>query len=215
MHDSLMNEFVLDSATKSSTDWVVTMPTKRHYVTGGTGLASKLFQRNFNGGMGSCDDLYLINVIDREERPVSPPPSGITTPPASTSYSFCWGANIFTFNNSSVLGSGNGLADGSGPIGGYPVAPTFQDGWMRLNFPTNIFPDALANVHELINIRATTISGKGQMTTGNTATYYGLPAIGFAVVSFTNGTLQIGTPPVNVLSNYGGNFVHKTSTTIQ
>ena len=53
------------------------------------------------------------------------------------------------------------------------------------------------------------------MTTGNTVTYVGLPAIGFAVVSFTNGTLQVGTPPVNVLSNYGGNFVHKTSTTIQ
>ncbi len=86
---------------------------------------------------------------------------------------------------------------------------------MRLNFPTNIHPDALATVHELINIRATTVSGNGQMTTGNTTTYYGLPAIGFAVVSFTNGTLMPGNPPVPVLSNYGGNFVHKTSTTIQ
>jgi hypothetical protein len=50
---------------------------------------------------------------------------------------------------------------------------------------------------------------------GNTVTYAGLPAIGFAVVSFANGTLQVGTPPVNVLSNYGGNFVHKTSTTVE
>jgi hypothetical protein len=37
--------------------------------------------------------------------------------------------------------------------------------------------------------------------------------IGFAVTSFTNGTLVVGGQ--NVLSNYGGNFVHKTSTTIQ
>jgi hypothetical protein len=68
----------------------------------------------------------------------------------------------------------------------------------------------------LVSTGATTISGGGHATsTGNTATYVGLPAIGFAVVSFANGTLVVGTPPVNVLSNYGGNFVHKSSTTIQ
>ncbi len=60
MHDSVLNEFVLDSTTKSGTDWVVTMLTKRHYVTGGSGLAPKLFQRNFSGSEGSCDDLYLM-----------------------------------------------------------------------------------------------------------------------------------------------------------
>ena len=68
-------------------------------------------------------------------------------------------------------------------------------------------------------VRNTTISGGGPLIggglirTGNTATYYGLPVIGFAVMSYMNGTLQVGGQPV--LSNYGGNFVHKTSTTIQ
>ena len=62
--------------------------------------------------------------------------------------------------------------------------------------------------------QATTISGRGRPTTiGNTTTYVGLPVIGFAVMSYTNGTLVVGSQ--NVLSNYGGNFVHKTSTTIQ
>ena len=43
----------------------------------------------------------------------------------------------------------------------------------------------------------------------------GHPVIGFGVTSFTNGTLQIGTPPVTVPSNHGGNFAHKYNTTIQ
>ena len=52
-------------------------------------------------------------------------------------------------------------------------------------------------------------------SSGNTTTYFGLPVVGFAVVSFSNGTLTVGQPPVNVLSNYGGNFKHKNNTKIQ
>jgi hypothetical protein len=37
-----------------------------------------------------------------------------------------------------------------------------------------------------------------------------LPVIGFATMSYTNGTLVVGSQ--NVLSNYGGSFVHKMST---
>ena len=35
MHNNVYNEFILDSGTKSGTDWVVTMPTKRYYYQGG------------------------------------------------------------------------------------------------------------------------------------------------------------------------------------
>ena len=45
-----------------------------------------------------------------------------------------------------------------------------------------------------------------------TKTYLGLPVVGFAVQSFNNGTLVVGG--TNVLANYGGNFVQKTTTTI-
>ncbi len=91
----------------------------------------------------------------------------------------------------------------------------FQNGWLELRFTTGI-SGADPNVHRLINNGSTSISGGGlPATTGNTVTYVGLPLIGFAALSFTNGTLVVGTPPVNVLSNYGGNFVHKTSTMVQ
>ncbi|MBL0038215.1 MAG: hypothetical protein IPP36_05900 [Nitrosomonadales bacterium] len=32
MHDSIINEYVLDTATLSGTDWVITMPTKHYNV---------------------------------------------------------------------------------------------------------------------------------------------------------------------------------------
>src|ERR1043166_6771545 len=105
MHDSVMNEFVLDPGTKSGTDWVLTFPTKRFYVNTGTGSAPKLFQRNFNGTAGACDDITL-NIFDREERTTSSPVTFSPPPPTATT-SICWEANVVTFNNRNVLASKN------------------------------------------------------------------------------------------------------------
>jgi hypothetical protein len=202
MHSNVMNEFVLDSGTKSGTDWVVTFPTKRYYVNAGTGLAPKLFQRNFNKTDGSCDDVSL-NIYDREERTTSTP-IGFSPPPPTLSNAICWEANVVTFNNSNVLGSVNTAN----------IPTTFQNGWLNLGFPTGISsPNALPNVHELINTTNTLITSIGSSTSsGNTVTYIGLPVVGFAVQTFSNGTLSVGG--VNVLSNYGGNFVHKYQTIV-
>ena len=53
--------------TKSGTDWVVTIPTKRYYSTSAPATRPKLFQRNFNQTVAACDDVSL-NIYDREER---------------------------------------------------------------------------------------------------------------------------------------------------
>lgn len=200
MHSNVMNEFVLDAGTKSGTDWVVTFPTKRYYVNVGTGNAPKLFQRNFNKTDGSCDDVSL-NIYDREERTTSTP-VGFSPPPPTQTNSICWEANVVTFNNSNVLGSVN-VAN---------VPTTFQDGWLNMGFPTGI-TGASPTVHELINTTNTLITSIGSSTSsGNTVTYVGLPVVGFAVQTFSNGTLPVGG--VTVLSNYGGNFVHKYQTIV-
>ena len=200
MHSNVMNEFVLDAGTKSGTDWVVTFPTKRYYVNVGTGNAPKLFQRNFNKTDGSCDDVSL-NIYDREERTTSTP-VGFSPPPPTQTNSICWEANVVTFNNSNVLGSVN-VAN---------VPTTFQDGWLNIGFPTGI-TGASPTVHELINTTNTLITSIGSSTSsGNTVTYVGLPVVGFAVQTFSNGTLPVGG--VTVLSNYGGNFVHKYQTIV-
>jgi hypothetical protein len=57
----------------------------------------------------------------------------------------------------------------------------------------------------------------GSVSSGNTVTYIGLPVVGFAVQTFSNGVLPVVSPTAtttNVLSNYGGNFIHKYQTII-
>jgi hypothetical protein len=195
MHDQVMNEFVLDAGTNSGTDWVVTMPTKRFYVGLGTGTPSELFQRNFNKTDGACDDVTL-NIYDREENTTSTPIDFSPRPPTQTN-SLCWEANVITFNESNVLGSAN--------VSNIPT--TFQNGWLNLGFadPT------IAPIHTLTSLATLQISSVGQTTSG-TATYAGLPVVGFAVQSFANGAITVGDR--TVLSNYGGNFVQKGTRSI-
>ena len=195
MHDSIMNEFVLDAVTNSGTDWVVTMPTKRFYVANGTGSASRLFQRNFNKTSGACDDVSL-DIFDREETTTSTPLDFSPQPEAGVNQ-LCWEANVITFNNSNVLGSAN-VAN---------ISTTFENGWLDVGF----FPETVTgSVHTLDNDTTTfvdpTVSPPFLSGTGP-ATYFGLPVVGFAVQSFANGAITVGDQAV--LSNYGGNFVHK------
>ena len=117
--------------------------------------------------------------------------------PAPTS--LCYEGNFLTFNNTNVLGSKNlqNLTTG------------FSNGWLDIHLPSGT---AAVNYHKLVNTHTVHVFG---VTTGNTPgtfTWQGLPVIGFAVQSFTNGTLVVGG--INVLANYGGNFVHKYSTLI-
>jgi hypothetical protein len=56
----------------------------------------------------------------------------------------------------------------------------------------------------------------GATVTNPGATYFGLPVVGFAVTSYTNGFVPIGCGPGTcVLSNYGGNWVHKYTDNIK
>jgi hypothetical protein len=199
MHDQVMNEFVLDAATKSGTDWVMTFPTKRFYVSPGTGPATKLFQRNFNGSAGSCDDVSLA-IFDREERTTSSPVT-FSPPPPTPGNSVCWEANIVTFNNSNVLSSANTAN----------INTTFANGWLNITFNRPNSSAAL-QYHSLGNNLNTSHVFATSLSTGLTKTYLGLPVVGFAVQSFTNGTLVVGGS--NVLANYGGNFIQKATTRV-
>jgi hypothetical protein len=196
MRNQVMNEYVLDATTKSATDWVITFPTKRFYVNAGTGPATKLFQRNFNDGAGACDDITL-HIYDREEKTTSSPVT-FSPPPPVPGVAICWEANVITFNNGNVLDSANLSNINTGN----------QNGWLNLTFSTS----TSAPFHSLGNQTNTFTDFGGNTSSNVTVTYWGLPLVGFAVQSFTNGTLVVGG--TNVLSNYGGNFVHKTTTLV-
>ena len=203
MHDSVMNEFVLDTGAHASTDWVLTMPTKRFYINIGTGNAPRLFQRNFNQTVGACDDVGL-DLFDREEFSA---PGSFSPPPPTQTNALCWEANVVTFNNGNVLGSAN--------VTNIPTG--FQNGWARISFPfSSNF--TVVTPHKLINVTNTVIVDgvTGGISRAQTVTYFGLPVVGFAVQNFINGTLSTTSGPAALIqSNYGGNFVQKGSLLIE
>jgi hypothetical protein len=203
MRSHVYNEYTVEPAIKAATDWVVTMPTKRFYVT--SSGASRPFQSKFSS-TGSCDSIDLI-YYDREEQ--SPGAIIDFSPTTPETRSLCWEANVLTFTGnggsttaSNVLRSTNmaNVALNSGWI----------NGWADLSFPVN------GTVHTLPAPGAGTtiidIASTGAPLTGQTVTYFGLPVVGFAVQSYST----TGLPGVsaNVLSNYGGNFWHKYLRTI-
>jgi len=198
MHNQVMNEYVLDAATKSGTDWVITFPTKRFYVNTGTGPAVKLFQKNFNKTAFSCDDV-IINIFDREERTTTTPQSFSPPTPGAAPTSLCYEANVLTFNSSNVLASKNSQS----------LTTAFSDGWLDIHMSSGT---NLVTYHKLVNTNTTHLCAVSEACGSGTFTYQGLPVVGFAVQSFTNGTLVVGG--VNVLANYGGNFIHRYTTLI-
>ena len=147
MRNSVMNEFVLDTSTRSGTDWVVTMPTKRYYydevtLANGTtvGEVLNLFQRNL-GPNGACDDVELTQ-YDREERTVSTP-QNFSPPPPTPRASICWEANVITFNNSNVFASKNRAN----------FVTAFQNGWVNMAFTGGATGLPQAGVHQLVDNR--------------------------------------------------------------
>ena len=199
MHDNVYNEFVLDKGTASGTDWVVTFPTKTFYYDKKPSdkelKVLSLFQRNFKS-TGACDDISLVR-YDREEKQIKTS-NNFSPPPPTKTDSLCWEANVISFNSSNVLASKN--------VANLPT--TFEHGWAELAFPAGVSgipPTSL--IHALIGGTTTQVSLQaasiGTISTWNFATYYGLPVIGFAAITYSNGNVG-GT-----LSNYGGNFNHK------
>jgi len=159
MHNSVINEFVLDNVTLSGTDWVVTMPTKRYSVpiqdpdndSHDSHVAFPPFSSTFweNGACEPVDIAYW----DREERQhvvggFSPPPPGVNN-------ALCWEANVVTFNDSNILNSAHSVNI---------AVQDFQNGWVRMTFDEDLHNQT---------------SNEGHF-------YHGLPLIGFMVQDFVN-----------------------------
>ena len=184
MHNSVINEYSLDTATKSATDWVLTFPTKNHYVSPPLTTAIAPFSNVF-GANGSCEPISLT-VFNREE---ATPVTGTTTPfsplpPGVSGPALCWEAQVVSFNSvggatqtaSSVLASQNFNT----------VSVPFQNGWMQIGFigagASTTGLSSLAGTGTVTNINTATTA------TAQTVNYKGLPVIGFAVRTLNNGS---------------------------
>ena len=207
MHESLMNEYVLDTTAASLTDWVVTQPIKSLFVDE---VTAAFPYTNILTASGACETVEF-SFFDREERGATA--GGIDfspQPPAGNPSSICWESTVLSIRNgaahmpttavSGVLGSRNTTT--------IHVTDSFQNGWANLRFTG-------ANATG-VGIAADPATSGGALMTGlptgqvnfaaNPTTYLGLPSTGFMIRTFSNGTLTCGSGTCQ--GNYASLFDH-------
>jgi len=206
---SIINEYVLDTATRSNTDWVMTFPTKWYFYVGAAGTPESPFTAPLTTS-GACEPV-AINFFNREEAGQAAALEDFSPlPPGTPGSALCWESTVMSIRNgashvptgatSGVLGSVNTV-----PIN---VRAGFQNGWMDVRFTgTNA---TTTGITALTTASTNVITGA---TLATPATYLGLPVVGFMVRTFNNGSLP-AVGGVSTLSNYGSAFDHKYRETI-
>ena len=208
MRDAIYNEYAYTNDRVYSTDWVVTMPSKRYFVnqqtTGSGGSlaynpALPPFQSPYRAATGSCDTL-MITSYDREEGSSKTTSGFSPVRPGAAPNQLCWEANVIGFGKttnaaepSRVLGSTNnlwfaGYQNNGADVPTVGAAPQGEGGWAKLRFTP---PTALgSSTHLLVNNGAnanTVFDGVSSVTTPFSVTYSGLPVVGFATTIANQG----------------------------
>jgi hypothetical protein len=214
MHSSVLNEYILDTATASNTDWVITQPLKRNFVTTTTAATP---YTNVLTTSGACETVNFT-YFDREER--SATASGVDfspLPPSAAPNSLCWESNVLSIRNGNSASSSaepNSLVLGSVNVTNVNVTSAFQNGWARLTFAgTGAATDGMAGAaasSDRTAVNSTTAAIAAG--TAGAQTFFGLPSTGFMIRTFDNGTLTCTGGSCQ--GNYGALFRHSYVTTI-
>jgi hypothetical protein len=205
MHSDVLNEYILDAATASATDWVLTFPTKRLFVS--TATAVTPFTAPLTAS-GACEVIDLV-YFNREEATASAGTGSFSpNPPGAPSNTLCWESTIVSFRNGSSTAPSTpatpSLVLGSANVTTIGVTSTFQNGWAAIHFS-----GGGASLTGLVSAAATSTTTplvSGGVTATGAQTYLGLPVVGFMVRTYTNGTLHCGT--ASCLGNYMGSVSH-------
>jgi len=205
MHSDVINEFILDSATASATDWVVTFPTKRLFVS--TATAVTPFTAPLTAS-GACEVIDLVFFNREEGTAVAGTGAFSPNPPGAPSNTLCWESTIVSFRNGSTNAPSTPAAPslvlGSQNVTTIGVTPTFQNGWAAIHFSgTNASSVGLTSAAAG---STTTVMASGGATTAGAQVFFGLPTVGFMTRTYTNGTLKCGT--ASCLGNYMGSASH-------
>ena len=212
MHTAVINEYILDTGSASLTDWVITQPLKRVFVSSTTAAQP---YTNVLTASGACETIGFT-FFNREERSATAAGADFSPlPPAGSPNSLCWESNVLSIRNgqahttasltsSAVLGSVN--------LTNVSVTGTFKNGWARLTFTglgatTQGMGSSVTDRAFMDSTAATTT-----LAGGIPATFFGLPVTGFMVRTFRNGNLVCGTATCQ--GNYGSLFNHSYNTRI-
>jgi hypothetical protein len=190
------NEFILDPGTDSRTDWVLTLPTKRFFVT--TTAAQRPFVAPFGFWMDQlhCEGVRVESYTREGE---SHNVGGFPEPPASP-HRLCWSAGAFSVRastqaipvgQSDVLGAANTLgwnasflpSGQSPPPGGVSLPVHFVNGHSRI-LVTAAFRQSLPT-STWMDLR-TGETGSGPVSVA------GYAAAGFMIRTLTNAMLPCG-----------------------
>lgn len=226
MRDGVYNEYAYTNDKVFSTDWVVTMPSKRYFVNQGIyqllpGVgpfyyyaAEAPFQRAYRTGTGSCDDVSLASYDREEGRGGGSGASFSPVRPGAAPNALCWEANVISIGNataadepSRVLGSTNNLwfrayQNNGQAVGSVGAAPQGEGGWAKLSFQQG---STITNNHQLVNnLGSNTVVSTAGVSNVASVTYNGLPVIGFSATIANQGAR----------ASYGTSVKHRYSRTI-
>lgn len=191
---SISNDYAVGAGLNAQTDWVVTFPTKRHYVNGTPGvtvpggvqyLAQPPFTTGWNSAISEACEPVTINYWNREELPGFVESDDFSPQPEAEGVALCYEANIIGFGNSSIASN---LLGGAGFVRRDVDLKSHETGWARIG----LLASPTSNV-----------------ITGSTVSALGLPVVGFAMTAIQNG--DVG----GLLSNYAGAWVHKSTVSVQ
>ena len=213
MHSAVINEYVLDAATRSNTDWVLTFPTKRFYVT--TTAAAAPFTNKFTAN-GACETIGF-QFFNREEAGATAALGDFSPSLPGVSDALCWESTVLSIRNGQ---SHMPTTNASGVLGSLNAQPVsvrsgFQNGWARLTFTGN----------NAANVGLSSLAGAGTVVNANTGVtvaaatvnFRGLPVVGFMARTLNNGTLTCTTlsgASGPCQGSYGSLFDHKYLDTI-
>lgn len=166
MQATISNDYVLESLINAGTDWVVTFPTKRFYVN--QTPAQSPFTNDWSSVTSTACETFNIEYWNREEGtpvdPIDPNDFSPLPPPGEIpTFSFCYEANVLTFNESNVLSASSRTGVNLNLEAG------FENGWARIDF-----------------------TGEGRDLVTQDNVFFGLPVVGFAVQRYVNGELPNG-----------------------
>jgi hypothetical protein len=214
MHNTVANEYVLDNASASLTDWVVTQPLKNQFVNDVTAAQP---YTNFLTASGACETISFA-FFNREEAGATAIGSDFSPlPPAGAPNSLCWESTVLSIRNpgASHMPSDTGVSTvlGSKNLTNVNITSGFQNGWAALSFlgagSANGLSGAAASSQRIA--LGTNAAAMGAVTAG-AVTFVGLPVMGFMVRTFSNNTLTCGT--ASCQGNYGSVFAHSYRTTV-
>jgi hypothetical protein len=209
MHASVINEFVLDNATDSNTDWVVTQPLKHPYFV--TNVTARQPYSNVLTSSGACEAIGFT-FFNREELTFTATAGDFSPPsPTAPTSTLCWESTIVSIRNSNAGATHLPVSGGpSGVLGSRNVrevtVSTFENGWARLDFTgLGAATQGMGGIADML--LANTETGFVPAFVGPVAvTFFGLPVTGFMVRNFANGGLTCGAGTCQ--GNYGGLFRH-------